>query len=73
MEIKEIDMKSEFYPNMLKDIINPSVEYSYIKSYNLPEIDVASVNTAIITQRSFTSTDFFIIYLLFKIRIFFYL
>ena len=30
----------------LKDIINPSVEYSYIRSYNLPEIDVASVNTA---------------------------
>ena len=29
----------------LKDIINPSVEYSYIKSYNLPEINnVKSVN-----------------------------
>lgn len=30
----------------LKDVINPSLEYSYIKSYNLPEIEVESVNTA---------------------------
>ena len=30
----------------LKDVINPSLEYNYIRSYNLPEIDVASVNTA---------------------------
>lgn len=29
----------------LKDIINPSVEYNYIKSYNLPEIEVNSVNS----------------------------
>ena len=30
----------------LKDVINPSLEYNYIRSYNLPEIDVSSVNTA---------------------------
>ena len=29
----------------LKDIFNPSVEYSYIKSYNLPEIQARGVNT----------------------------
>ena len=29
----------------LKDIFNPSVEYSYIKSYNLPEIEARGVNT----------------------------
>ena len=28
-----------------KDVINPSLEYSYIKSYNLPEIEVESVNS----------------------------
>lgn len=37
------------YPSFIKkfkDIINPSVEYSYIKSYNLPEINnVKSVNS----------------------------
>lgn len=36
------------YPNIIKkirDIINPSTEYNYIKSYNLPEIEgVKSVN-----------------------------
>ena len=29
----------------IKDIINPSVDYSYIKSYNLPEIFARGVNT----------------------------
>ncbi len=29
----------------LKDIFNPSIEYSYIKSYNLPEIEASGVNT----------------------------
>jgi methionyl-tRNA formyltransferase len=29
----------------LKDIFNPSVEYNYIKSYNLPEIYAKGVNT----------------------------
>ena len=29
----------------LKDIFNPSVEYSYIKSYNLPEIEAKGINT----------------------------
>lgn len=29
----------------LKDIINPSIEYSYIKSYSLPEIQARGVNT----------------------------
>jgi methionyl-tRNA formyltransferase len=36
------------YPNFirrLKDIFNPSVEYNYIKSYNLPEIEARGVNT----------------------------
>lgn len=28
-----------------KDIFNPSMEYSYIKSYNLPEINAKSVNS----------------------------
>ena len=30
----------------LKDVFNPSIEYSYIKSYNLPEIEARGVNTA---------------------------
>lgn len=29
----------------IRDIFNPSVEYSYIKSYNLPEIQAKGVNT----------------------------
>ena len=29
----------------IKDCINPSVEYNYIKSYNLPEIEAKSVNS----------------------------
>ena len=29
----------------IKDIFNPSIEYSYIKSYNLPEISAKGVNT----------------------------
>ena len=29
----------------IKDIFNPSLEYSYIKSYNLPEIKTKSVNS----------------------------
>ena len=29
----------------LKDLINPSLDYNYIKSYNLPEINVRGVNT----------------------------
>lgn len=29
----------------LKDTFNPSLEYNYIKSYNLPEIDARGVNT----------------------------
>ena len=36
------------YPPILrkiKDIINPSIEYNYIKSYNFPEIEVDSVNS----------------------------
>ena len=36
------------YPSFIKkinDIFNPSVEYSYIKSYNLPEIEATGVNT----------------------------
>ena len=37
------------YPRFLraiKDHINPSVEYNYIKSYNLSEIKAKSVNSA---------------------------
>lgn len=36
------------YPRFIrwtKDIINPSVEYNYIKSYNIPEIRAKSVNS----------------------------
>ena len=29
----------------IKDVINPSVEHNYIKSYNLPEIYARGVNT----------------------------
>ena len=29
----------------IRDVINPSIEYSYIKSYNLPEIEARGVNT----------------------------
>lgn len=29
----------------IKDVINPSLEYNYIKSYNLPEIEADSVNS----------------------------
>lgn len=29
----------------LKDVFNPSLEYSYIRSYNLPEIEARGVNT----------------------------
>ncbi len=31
--------------SILKDIFNPSLEYNYIKSYNLPEINAKSVNS----------------------------
>lgn len=31
--------------HIFKDIFNPSLEYSYIKSYNLPEINAKSVNS----------------------------
>lgn len=36
------------YPKFIKkikDLINPTLEYSYIKSYNLPEIEAKGVNT----------------------------
>lgn len=29
----------------LKDVLNPSIEHNYIKSYNLPEIEARSVNS----------------------------
>ena len=39
-------VKYSSFMRMLKDIINPSVEYNYIKSYNLPEIKgIKSVNS----------------------------
>ncbi len=38
-------VKYSKYVRMIKDIVNPSVEHNYIKSYNLPEItDVKGVN-----------------------------
>ena len=39
--------KVKYHPLIckLKDIFNPSLEYNYIKSYNLPELDARSVNT----------------------------
>lgn len=35
----------------IKDIINPSLEYNYIKSYNLPEIEADSVNSEIFQKK----------------------
>lgn len=37
--------KHNWLTRKIKDIINPSIEYNYIKSYNLPEINVKSVNS----------------------------
>ena len=36
------------YPKFLrkiKDVLNPSLDYNYIRSYNLPEIEAKSVNS----------------------------
>ena len=41
---KERCQSSKFI-RLIKDCINPSVEYNYIKSYNLPEIDAKKVNS----------------------------
>lgn len=38
-------IKYPTFVKYLKDLFNPSMEYSYIKSYNLPEIKAKGVNT----------------------------
>ena len=38
-------VKNNFWVKKFKDIINPDLEYNYIKSYNLPEIEARSVNS----------------------------
>ena len=38
-------LKYSPFMKKIKDILNPSIEYSYIKSYNLPEINARGVNT----------------------------
>lgn len=38
-------IKKSPFIRKIKDILNPSYEYNYIKSYNLPEIVVKSVNS----------------------------
>ena len=38
-------VKYNRFIRVLKDIINPSCDYNYIKSYNLPEINARSVNS----------------------------
>ena len=44
--LRKDTVKYPSFVKKIKDIINPSLEYSYIKSYNLPEItNVKSVNS----------------------------
>ena len=38
-------IKHHPFVKKIKDIFNPSIEYSYIKSYKLPEISAKSVNS----------------------------
>ena len=42
------------YPSIIrkiKDILNPSLDYNYIKSYNLPEIHANSVNSKVFKKK----------------------
>ena len=43
--LRKDTIKYSSFLKKIKDIFNPSQEYSYIKSYNLPEIDAKSVNS----------------------------
>ena len=43
--LRKESVKYPLFLRWIKDIINPSQEYSYIKSYNLPEISAKGVNT----------------------------
>lgn len=43
--LRKDTVKYPLFIRKLKDIINPSMEYNYIKSYSLPEIHAAGVNT----------------------------
>lgn len=43
--LRKDTVKYPQFVKWLKDIFNPSIEYSYIKSYNLPEIQAKSVNS----------------------------
>lgn len=43
--LRQETVKKSAFVRKIKDIFNPSYEYSYIKSYNLPEINVKSVNS----------------------------
>lgn len=43
--LRKDTIKYNSFIKKLKDIFNPSVEYNYIRSYNLPEIDARGVNT----------------------------
>lgn len=43
--LRKDTIKYHPFVKSIKDIFNPSVEYSYIESYNLPEIKAKSVNS----------------------------
>lgn len=43
--LRKETVKYPCFLRWLKDIFNPSIEYNYIKSYNLPEIYAKGVNT----------------------------
>lgn len=43
--LRKESVKYPRFLRRLKDIFNPSVEYNYIRSYNIPEIKVKSVNS----------------------------
>ncbi|MBQ4114113.1 hypothetical protein IJD34_01775 [bacterium] len=43
--LRKETVKYNSFTKWLKDVFNPSVEYNYIKSYNLPEIKAKSVNS----------------------------
>lgn len=43
--LRKDSVKYHTITKKIKDIFNPSLEYSYIKSYNLPEIQAKSVNS----------------------------
>lgn len=43
--LRKDTIKYKPFVKKIKDIFNPSIEYSYIKSYNLPEIEANGVNT----------------------------